>query len=176
MEAGAGGIKVAQIRTVEEVLQVAGWAKFPPAGIRGMFLNNYEAKWGLENAKHLADSANRDRWLAIQIETREALDVLDEIAAVEAVDHLFVGPGDLSVALGVPGEFMHPKCISALEKVSAAVQSAGKSWGVLTKEAEHAATCRDLGCSLFAFTSDMALVHAGVQATRLKFAGFFEEK
>ena len=174
MEAGAGGIKVAQIRSVEEVLRVTAWAKFPPAGIRGMFLSNYEAKWGRDSAGHLAESANRDRWLATQIETREALAVVDEIAAVEGVDHLFVGPGDLSVALGVPGDFMHPKCLSALEAVSKAVQSAGKTWGVLTKEPQHAATCRDLGCSLFAFTGDMALVHAGLQATREKFTGFFE--
>jgi 2-dehydro-3-deoxyglucarate aldolase/4-hydroxy-2-oxoheptanedioate aldolase len=176
MEAGAGGIKVAQVRSVAEVERVVAWAKYPPVGIRGMFLSNYEARWGTDTAAHLAESANRDRWVAIQIETSEALAAVEQIAAVEGVDHLFVGPGDLSVALGVPGDFLHPKCVSALKTVSAAAQKAGKSWGVLSKEADHAAVCRDLGCRLFAFTGDMAVVHAGVKATREKFRAFFDEK
>ena len=169
MEAGANGIMAAQIRTVDQVQQVVQWAKYPPVGVRGMFRANYEAGFGTRDPSEIAETSNRDRWLAIQIETPEAVDCVDEIAAIDEVDSLFVGPGDLSVTLGVPGQPMHPKCIAALERVSAAVKAAGKSWGVLPFSREHAAKCRELGCQLFSIGSDMELIRRGLQATETMF-------
>ncbi|MEX0611742.1 MAG: aldolase/citrate lyase family protein, partial [Pirellulales bacterium] len=118
-EAGCSGVMVAQVRTVAEVEQAVQWAKYPPVGKRGFFGANAEGGFGtIGMAKYVAD-ANRDRWLAIQIETSEAVEVVDKIAATDGVDWLFVGPADLSVTLGVPGEFLHPKCVDALKRVAA---------------------------------------------------------
>jgi 2-dehydro-3-deoxyglucarate aldolase/4-hydroxy-2-oxoheptanedioate aldolase len=113
MEAGCSGVMIAQVRTLAEVEQAVGWAKYPPQGVRGMFAGTVEAGYGnVDMSKHV-ESANRDRWLAVQIETAEAVEIIDKIAAVAGVDHLFVGPADLSVTLGVAGEYMHPKCVPA---------------------------------------------------------------
>ena len=142
METGASGVMVAQIRSVDQVRQIVQWAKYPPMGVRGLFLANYEAGYGTANPAEHLPRANRDRWLCVQIETAEAVECAHEIAAVEGVDSLFVGPSDLSCTLGVPGQAMHPKCIAALERVSAAAKSAGKSWGVLTRSPEHGVKCR----------------------------------
>ena len=84
METGASGIMVAQIRTVEQVKQVLDWAKYPPLGVRGLFMNNYEAGYGTANVKEHVAKANRDRWICIQIETPEAVQCADRIAALEA--------------------------------------------------------------------------------------------
>ena len=173
METGASGVMVAQIRNVAEVQRVVQWAKYPPVGVRGLFLANFEAGYGTANPGQFTEQANRDRWLCIQIETVEAVECADEIAAVEGVDSLFVGPSDLSCALGVPGQAMHPKCIAALEKVSAAVKKAGKSWGVLTRSPEHGAKCRELGCQLFSLAGDLDLVQRGLQASKKLYADFF---
>lgn len=173
MEAGAEGVMIAQIRTVDQVKQAIEWAKYPPLGTRGLFLANYEAGYGTADQQLHIDRANRDRWLAIQIETPEAVECADRIAAVEGVDCLFVGPGDLSCTLGVPGQVMHPKCIAALERVSAVAKAAGKPWGVLSRNAEHAEKCRALGCQLFSLVGDVDLIHRGFQATRKMFPGFF---
>jgi 2-dehydro-3-deoxyglucarate aldolase/4-hydroxy-2-oxoheptanedioate aldolase len=57
--------------------------------------------------------------------------------------------------LGVPGDFLHPKCIDALKRVDAAVKKAGKSWGILSRDPEHASRCRELGCQLFSVFGDI---------------------
>ena len=173
MEAGAFGIMTAQIRNVEEVRRIVDWAKSPPVGSRGMFRGNYEAAYCASDLAEHVERCNRDRWLAIQIETTEAVDCADEIAAVDGVDSLFVGPGDLAAAFGVPGESMHPRCVTALEKVSAAAKKAGKSWGVLPTSIEHARKCRELGCQMFSLTSEIEMLRAGMTAMRQTYDELF---
>lgn len=173
MEAGVGGIMAAQIRSTREVQTIVDWAKFPPMGHRGLNTGNYEGDYGVRTLPKHIEHSNRDRWLSIQIETLEALEAVEEIAAVDGVDHLFVGPADLSVALGVPGEFLHEKCIAALERVSNAVRSTGKSWGILARGPDHAAQCRRLGCQLFAFAMDLGVAHQGFLAYRQTYKDFF---
>lgn len=172
-ETGASGVMVAQIRAVEQVRQIVQWAKYPPIGVRGLFLANYEAGYGTANPAQHIEQANRDRWLCVQIETVEAVERADAIAAVDGVDSLFVGPSDLSCTLGVPGQALHPKCITAMERVAAAVKKAGKTWGVLSRSPEHAAKCRELGCQLFSLAGDVDLIHRGFQATKKMYPDFF---
>ncbi len=173
MEAGASGVMVAMIRDAAQVRQIVQWAKYPPLGTRGLFQANYEAGFGtIEPARHV-ETANRDRWLAIQIETLEALESVEEIAAVEGVDWLFVGPGDLACNLGVPGQALHPKCVAANERVAAACRKVNKPWGTLARSPEHAAQCREFGCQLFSLGGDMDLVHRGLAATKKMYAEFF---
>lgn len=175
METGAGGIMAAQIRTVEEVRQLVRWAKFPPLGHRGLNLSNFEGGYTTRAPAEFVASANRDRWLSVQIETAEALEGAGDIARVEGIDHLFVGPADLSLALGVPGEYLHPRCVAALEKVAQAAQDAGKTWGILARGAEHAELCRRLGCLLFAFASDLSVLQLGFRQTKALYRAFLEE-
>jgi len=170
MEAGCSGVMIAQVRTLDEVKQAVEWAKYPPIGKRGFFGANYETGFGnIDMATHVA-AANRDRWLSIQIETPEAVEIADKIAALEGVDWLFVGPADLSVTLGVPGDFLHAKCIDALKRVDAAVKKAGKSWGTLSRDPEHAARCRELGCQLFSVFGDVDCLRVGLQTLEKRFA------
>lgn len=174
MEAGAG-VMAAQLRTVAEAKQVVAWSRFPPLGIRGLNLSNHEGRYALAAPAEHVERSNRERWVAVQIETREAVECVDEIAAIEGIDHLFVGPADLSLSLGVPGEYLHERCVAALERVSQAAQATGKSWGALVLSKTHADTCRALGCQLFAFASDLSLIHRGFQATRNLFDDFFHQ-
>lgn len=166
MEAGCSGVMAAQIRTLEEVAQVIQWSKYPPLGTRGLFMANAEAKYAtVSPAEHVARS-NSERWLAVQIETTEAVELVDQIAATPGVDLLFVGPGDLACTLGVPGQAMHPICIDALERISSACRTHGKPWGTLTRDPRHAEKCRELGCQLFSICSDVDILHRGIKATR----------
>jgi 2-keto-3-deoxy-L-rhamnonate aldolase RhmA len=174
MEAGCNGVMVAQVRTLAEVEQAVEWAKYPPTGKRGFFGGNSEGGFGtVEMAKHVA-SANRDRWLAIQIETAEAVEIVDQIAATEGVDWLFVGPADLSVTLGVPGEFLHAKCVNALQRVAEASKRAGKAWGTLSRDVEHARACRELGCQLFSIFGDLDCLRVGLRTLEDRFAELME--
>jgi 2-dehydro-3-deoxyglucarate aldolase/4-hydroxy-2-oxoheptanedioate aldolase len=174
MEAGCSGVMVAQIRTLEEVKQVVEWAKYPPAGRRGFFGGNVECGFGTVDMATQAKTANRERWLSIQIETPEAVEIVDQIAATTGVDWLFVGPADLSATLGVPGEFLHPKCIDALQRVAAATKKAGKAWGTLSRDVAHAQRCRELGCQLFSIFGDLDCLRMGLQAIEEQFADFMD--
>lgn len=176
MEAGVGGIMAAQIRSVEEARQVVRWAKFPPLGERGANASNFEGNYGTRPlATHIA-KCNEDRWLSLQIETIEALDHVEEIAAIEGVDNLFVGPADLSVALGVPGDFMHQRCRDALQRVSDAAISQGKSWGILVRSPEHADYCRSLNCKLLAYGNDLSVILGGLAVIRARYEASFISK
>jgi 2-dehydro-3-deoxyglucarate aldolase/4-hydroxy-2-oxoheptanedioate aldolase len=170
MEAGCSGVMIAQVRALAEVEQAVAWAKYPPRGVRGLFSATAEAGYGsVAVATHVA-TANRDRWLAIQIETVEGVEIVEQIAAADGVDMLFVGPADLSVTLGVPGDFLHPKCVAALERVAAACKRADKPWGVLSRDAEHARKCRELGCQLFSIFGDLDCFRSGLKALEERFA------
>jgi 2-dehydro-3-deoxyglucarate aldolase/4-hydroxy-2-oxoheptanedioate aldolase len=169
MEAGCSGVMIAQVRTLAEVEQAVAWAKYPPVGIRGTFTGNAETAYGKIGLADLVAAANRDRWVSIQIETPEAVEIVDKIAATKGVDWLFVGPADLSVTLGVPGEFLHPKCIEALKRVAAATKKAGKAWGILSRDPEHARVCRELGCQLFSIFGDIDCIRVGLQTIEQQF-------
>jgi 4-hydroxy-2-oxoheptanedioate aldolase len=169
-EAGCSGVMVAQVRTLADVKQAVAWSKYPPRGVRGYFGANYETGFGRTDMATQVAAANRDRWLAIQIETAESVEIIDQIAALEGVDWLFVGPADLSVALGVPGDFLHAKCIEVLKRVDAAVKKAGKSWGTLSRDPEHARRCRELGCQLFSVFGDVDCLRVGLEALEKSFA------
>jgi 4-hydroxy-2-oxoheptanedioate aldolase len=176
MEAGAGGVMAAQVHDAEQVRQVVDWAKYPPIGHRGLNISNYEGGWATRDPAEFIAESNRDRWLAIQIETAGALEEVEQIAAIEQVDHLFIGPADLSVSLGVPGQYLHPKCVEAIARVAEAAKASGKTWGILPRGPEHAAKCAELGCLLFAFATDLGVVNLGFQAAAKVYADFFGEQ
>jgi len=75
----------------------------------------------------------------------------------------------LSVTLGVPGDFLHPKCIEALKRVAAASKKAGKAWGILSRDPEHARVCRELGCQLFSIFGDSDCIRVGLQTIEQQF-------
>src|SRR5688500_12485147 len=104
------------------------WAKFAPRGIRGLNTSGYDANYGGKTLPELAHDANRDSFVAIQIETLGALEECDAIAAIDGVDMLFVGPSDLSQELGVLGQWEGEKLWSAYERVTAACKKHGKHW------------------------------------------------
>src|SRR5699024_2779308 len=94
----------------------------------------------------------------VQIETADALAEVDDIAALDAVDVLFVGPLDLSYALGVPLDFDAPVFRDALEAVVAAARKHGKSAGILSPDAQAAATRAAQGCAFLPVGSDSTLL------------------
>ena len=110
----------------------------------------------------------------IQIETAEAVECVEGIAAVEGVDCLFVGLSDLSNNLGKPGNPMDPHVLAAIERIAAAAKANGKPWGVLSKTEEFALKCRKLGCQLFSIAGDLDYISRGIAATKSQFPAFFK--
>lgn len=121
LDIGAQGLIVPCINSPEEVLRLIEYAKYYPLGSRG-FAFGRDAGWGF--ASHAQDgvpayfaTCNRETMLIPQCETRGCLDHIEEIAALDGVDGIFVGPYDLSVALGAPADFASPAFSAALSRI-----------------------------------------------------------
>lgn len=130
LDLGAKGLIVPAVETVEEVERLVRYAKFPPVGNRG-FCPTRDGLWGYDEASLAGagvymDRSNRETLLIPQCETAGCLAHIEEIAAMEGVDGIFVGPLDLSIALGCPMELDAPPMRQALERVVAACKAAGK--------------------------------------------------
>lgn len=163
LEAGSGGVMAAQIHSAEQAAEFVRWAKFHPEGTRGLNNGGYDGRFGMLPLATFARGANQDIFVAIQIETRGSLDEVDAIAALPGVDLLFVGPADLSQALGVTGELFHPDCLAAIDAVAAACKKHHKHWGAVSIGNDHARMMLEKGCTLLSPTNDVRLLQSALK-------------
>ena len=155
LDAGVAGVMIPRIETVEQVHEVVKHFSTPPYGDRGVATYNRGARWG-RDLEFL--NAPSKATCIIQIETLGALEKVEEIACVEGVDILFVGPADLSFALGIPRDFKNPKYLDALTKVVLACKNQGKQPGILAFDSAGAVEYRKLGFTFIAIGSDSTLL------------------
>ena len=161
MDSGAAGVMFPYVSTVEEAQTAVRCMKYPPQGTRGVAGAIRATNFGRHWETYFAE-ANSQSLVIVQIETPEAVEAAEQIAAVDGVDVLFVGPLDLSVNLGHPGDFSPPEFQAALQHVVAACKHNQKSAGILSKPGfvrQHL----EFGFQLFALGSDSTSVVAGLQ-------------
>lgn len=173
LEAGAGGVMAAQIRSAAEAEQFVKWAKFHPRGYRGLNTAGWDARFATIPPAKFAEQSNRESFVAIQIETAEALEECEQIAAIDGVDLLFLGPADMSQNLGVIGDFMNPKCIAAMDRISAACAKHKKPWGVVPVNPDYAKMCVEKGCRMVSASSDVRLINLGIESVKQAYGKFF---
>jgi len=130
---------VPMVNTPAIAREIVRWSKFPPMGVRGQGSSFCGMASGLTIPEYL-QSANRCLLTAVQIETPEAVENVDDIAAIEGVDALFIGPNDLALTLlgYVPARWDEPEFLEAIEKVRQAGLRHGKHVGILARNAAHA--------------------------------------
>ena len=117
LDSGAAGLLVPMVDTAEQAEEIIAYAKYPPMGNRGVALSRGHSAYGRPNAADYLDQANQATFIAVQAESPRAIENVASIAATPGVDCIFVGPADLSVGLGIPGQVTHPKEIAAIDKV-----------------------------------------------------------
>lgn len=174
LEAGAGGVMVSMVQSAAEAEQAVRWAKFWPRGERGLNGANRDGQFSLMPIGDYVAKANASTFVGIQIETASAMAEVEAIAAVPDVDLLFVGPADISQVLGVPGDFENPRCLEAIKRIADACARANKPWGIVPRGPEYAARAASWGCTMFVLGFDHHVVHAGVRATKERYAQFFQ--
>jgi 2-keto-3-deoxy-L-rhamnonate aldolase RhmA len=126
LDMGVQGIQVPHVSSAAAARAAVAAVRYPPEGERGMAAGSRAADFGKTPLlEHMAQS-NREILLACMIEDMAGVERIDEIAAVEGVDLLAVGPSDLSRSLGVSGHPDHPKLVAAIERVRAAVGNGGR--------------------------------------------------
>lgn len=163
LDAGAHGVMVPYVANAAEAQAAVTAMRYPPRGLRGVAKLTRATAFGADFDDYFAHAHERLVTLP-QIETAEAVDNVEAIAAIDGVDVLFVGPMDLSTSLGFPGNYEHPLCMDAFKRVSAAARNAGKAAGILLLNPAHVPMCRDLGYTFVALGSDGGSASAGLRS------------
>ncbi len=114
LDAGAQGIIYPRVESPELLEQAISWTKFPPAGIRGYGLSGPQFDYQPSSFAEAVEHSNTQTLVVVQFETRTAMERREELLAVPGIDVAMIGPADLSVSLGVPGEFEHPTLVDAV--------------------------------------------------------------
>ena len=156
LDAGAAGVMLPRLDTADEVRAAVAHLYYPPRGDRGVATYNRACRFGLDPGA--LDRANDEVLGVVQIESARAVAAAAEIAAVEGVDVLFVGPRDLSHDLGVPGRTTAPVFLDALQQVRRAAEQHGKACGLLVPDGAAAAAKLGEGWTFVTIASDSTLL------------------
>jgi 4-hydroxy-2-oxoheptanedioate aldolase len=156
LDVGAAGVIVPMVNSPEEAALAASALRYPPDGIRSM--------GPTRGAFVSTQQANEDAVLLVMIETAEALDRVDEIAATAGVDGLFVGPVDLGLSLGLPLDWTgrHPDILPAMDTIVAAADRAGVFVGTVSSSGDHARDLVARGVKFVSLGADVGYLRAGI--------------
>ena len=166
LDVGARGLIVPNIHSVDEVRKLVEYAKYAPIGQRG-FCPTRKDGWGFDVERTTAETMAvlNDATLVLpQCETVGALEHIEEIVALEGVDGIFVGPFDLSISMGLPGQFDHPDMQAAFRRIRKACRDAGKPSFLFTTSPEGVAKGFADGYDAMVLGIDTLQLIAGVKA------------
>lgn len=162
LDLGVAGVMFPRLNTPEEVRAAVGHLWYPPRGDRGIATYNRAREFGGDGRD--TESVNDSLLGIVQIETAPALANVREIAALPGVDVLFVGPSDLSMSLGIPGEFDNPILVEAFDAVIEAAREAKIAAGILAVTLERVEALASRGFTFIGVGSDASLLRGAARA------------
>ncbi|WP_167051783.1 HpcH/HpaI aldolase/citrate lyase family protein [Salinibacterium sp. ZJ77] len=157
LDLGAQNILVPMVNTAEEARAVVEAVRYPPRGRRGVgSALARSARWN--RVDDYLVNADAYTSVFVQVETAEAVESAGEIAAVDGVDGVFVGPSDLAASMGHLGQQGHPEVVAAVQRAFGAVRAAGKPVGVNAFDSAAARAYADAGASFVLVAADVAVL------------------
>jgi 4-hydroxy-2-oxoheptanedioate aldolase len=162
LDYGAHGIMFPRIDTAEQAAEAVAAMRYGPQGLRGVAFSNRACQYGSNFKAYYENSRNLIS--LIQIESPQAVENADEIAGVEGVDVLFVGPTDLSQSMGMLGDWENPEFLAAMRRVAEAGKSAGKVTGLLLPTPAHFAAYYEMGYRMMISGADVVLLNNAARA------------
>jgi 2-dehydro-3-deoxyglucarate aldolase/4-hydroxy-2-oxoheptanedioate aldolase len=172
LDTGADGVIVPRVDTPERAAGVVSWARFPPQGRRGCGPGPLLYDCQSASLPEALEHWNRNTLVVIQAESQAAIASIDGLASTAGLDAIMIGPADLSVSLGIPGEMDHPAFVRAVERVAAAGAAHGIASGMFVGDPQRIKGYLRLGMRLFSCGGDIGLIRqAGADlAQKLKAA------
>jgi 4-hydroxy-2-oxoheptanedioate aldolase len=168
LDIGAQTLLIPQVNTADEARAAVAYTRYPPAGLRGVGGTTRATRFG--RVKGYAEVAHTELCVLVQVESRQALDNLESIAAVDGVDGIFIGPADLHASLGFPGETRRPEVASLVDEAISRIRAAGKAPGtILTGDDADVRRWIDKGLQFVAVGSDLGLLARGAEALAARF-------
>jgi 4-hydroxy-2-oxoheptanedioate aldolase len=156
LDTGAQTLMFPMIQTVEEAERAVAATRYPPKGIRGVA--GVMRASGFGTFANYAKLASDEICVTLQLETATAVDRIAEIAKVDGVDGLFIGPADLAASMGHVGDTGHPDVKARLQAAAAACKAAGRASGILAQNEETATLYAGYGYTFIAVGSDLGLM------------------
>jgi 4-hydroxy-2-oxoheptanedioate aldolase len=160
LDTGALGILMPQINSRAEVETVMESIKYPLDGKRGLAsvrANNF----GTAPLSEYVKEANRETMAIVQVETMQAVQNIDEILAAPGPDVIFIGPTDLSSAMGFPGQANHPEVQKMIDSLVQKILGAGKAVGTTAYDLDTLKKCKELGIQFIVYSVIPMLLRSG---------------
>ena len=164
LEDGVTALLIPMVNTAERALALVRATKFPPLGERGLDGSGLDAGFSLGKSADYVKKANQETALIPMIESPEGVSNCADIAAVEGVDALFIGPGDLSLRLGCTSSLGEPMLREAVKQVADACRKVGRPWGYPVNNIEDAQTVIQMGAAFVNFGSEFSAVSQQLNA------------
>jgi 2-keto-3-deoxy-L-rhamnonate aldolase RhmA len=170
LDCGAQGVIFPRVESVELLEKAVSWVKFPPVGIRGYGLTNQQANYEQVSMPEIIEHMNANTMVVMQIETKRAVEMREELLSVPGIDAVMIGPADLSISLGVPGDFQHPLMVKAMEAVRDTCLRRGIAPGTQTRNTQLAKFWKERGMTFLGCSNEttMLLDRATELVTQLK--------
>ena len=167
LDAGAQSLLIPYVQNADEARAAVAATRYPPVGVRGVAGTTRASRFG--RIKDYAKQAQNELCVLVQVETRQALDNIEAICAVEGVDGVFIGPADLHASLGYTGETGNPAVVPLIEDAIRRIRKAGKAPGVLTSVEAEVRRYIAAGCLFTAVGSDVGLLARGSEQLLAKY-------
>ncbi len=168
LDIGAQSFLIPMIQNKEQAIAALRATRYPPEGIRGVGSALARAsRWN--NVEGYLHKANEEICVLVQVETKEAVDNLDEILSVEGVDGVFIGPADLSADMGYMGNPNHEEVVKTIEECVKKIKNAGKAPGILMANEQMAKHYIELGALFVAVGVDTTLLSTAAKSLLSKY-------
>jgi 2-dehydro-3-deoxyglucarate aldolase/4-hydroxy-2-oxoheptanedioate aldolase len=145
LDQGAQGIILPRVDDPKELEEALSWFRFPPLGKRGFGINPTMIEYETRSMPDIIAHQNRETLAVAQVETVRAVECLDELLSLKGLDVIMIGPADLSVALGMPGQFDNPTFVATIDKVIDSCNRHNVVPGIQTRGVAMAKTWADRG-------------------------------
>ena len=162
LDLGAVGIMAPMVNSAEEAIKIVKSSKYPPDGVRGAGFGFAHDNYQNENPLSYINKSNKELINIIQIESKLALENVEEIASIEGVDCLWVGHFDLTNFLGIPGDFNSPIYLKAINKIVDVAKSNKKSLGIMVNNKDEMQMYNSLGFNMIAVGTEMNILSRAI--------------
>lgn len=167
LDIGAQSLLIPYVSTPEEAAAAVSYTRYPPKGLRGVAGTTRATRFG--RIKDYPRRAHEELCVLVQVETQQAVNNIEAIAAVEGVDGIFIGPADLHASLGYMGEIANPKVLPVIEEAIRRIRKAGKAPGILTPNEDLAKRQLGSGALFVAVGSDVGILARGAETLAARF-------
>lgn len=167
LDLGVQTLLIPFIQDAQEAADAVAATRYPPRGVRGYAAAARASDFG--RVKDYPALCEEQLCVLLQVETPQALANIEAIAAVDGVDGIFIGPGDLAASMGLIGKPTHPDVVAAIEDAVRRIRACGKPAGILVGDETLTRRYIEIGCAFVAVGSDVGILARGAEALAAKF-------